>query len=159
MRHAAAVPAWIRALKPAPLRYHAAASLGRGHPAKTPRAVIAGLLAADFAFAFQQTAVVPAIHSVEQSLGASREWSAWLITVYLIVATIATPAMPISRISRSTVHRATSIPSRRNCSHTFRAPYNRRPFRRFSHTRMICSFSCPSRASRADGSRSRFFTA
>jgi MFS family permease len=30
---------------------------------------------------------------VEQSLGASREWSAWLITVYLIVATIATPAM------------------------------------------------------------------
>ena len=64
-----------------------------GHPARTARAVTAGLLAADVAFAFQQTAVVPAIHSVEQSLGASREWSAWLITVYLIVATIATPAM------------------------------------------------------------------
>jgi MFS family permease len=92
MRHAA-VPAWIRALKSAPFGYHAVANLWRSRPAKTPRAVIAGLLAADVAFAFQQTAVVPAIHSVEQSLGASREWSAWLITVHLIVATIATPAM------------------------------------------------------------------
>jgi MFS family permease len=45
------------------------------------------------AFAYQQTAIVPAIHDVERSLGASPEWSAWLVTVYLIVATIATPAM------------------------------------------------------------------
>jgi MFS family permease len=81
-------------VKPVPFRYRAVSPVReRSHPAKTPRAVIAGLLAADVAFAFQQTAVVPAIHSVEQSLGASREWSAWLITVYLIVATIATPAM------------------------------------------------------------------
>lgn len=58
-----------------------------------PRAVIAGLLAADVAFAYQQTSIVPAIHDVEKSLGASPEWSAWLVTVYLIVATIATPAM------------------------------------------------------------------
>lgn len=57
------------------------------------RAVIGGLLAADVAFAYQQTAIVPAIHDVERSLGASPEWSAWLVTVYLIVATIATPAM------------------------------------------------------------------
>jgi hypothetical protein len=57
-------------LRPAPLRYHAAAGLRRGHPAKTPRAVIAGLLAADVAFAFQQTAVVPAIHSVARHHGA-----------------------------------------------------------------------------------------
>lgn len=58
-----------------------------------PRTVIAGLLAADVAFAYQQTSIVPAIHDVEQSLGASPEWAAWLVTVYLIVATIATPAM------------------------------------------------------------------
>jgi hypothetical protein len=32
------------------------------------------------------------------------------------------PSMPSSRISRSTVHRAAPIPSRRSCSHTFRAP-------------------------------------
>jgi hypothetical protein len=61
--------------------------------APTPRAVIGGLLAADVAFAYQQTAIVPAIHDVERSLVASPEWSAWLVTVYLIVATIATPAM------------------------------------------------------------------
>ena len=64
-----------------------------GRPAGAPRAVITGLLAADVAFAYQQTAIVPAIHDVERSLGASPEWSAWLVTVYLIVATIATPAM------------------------------------------------------------------
>lgn len=36
---------------------------------------------------------MPAVQVVQKSLGASPEWSAWLITVYLIVATIATPAM------------------------------------------------------------------
>ena len=45
------------------------------------------------------------------------------------------PAIPSSRISRSTVHRATPVPSRRSCSQTFRAPYTRRPFFRSSHTR------------------------
>ena len=55
--------------------------------------MVVGLLAADVTFAFQQTAIVPAIHDVQVSLGASAEWSAWLITIYLIVATIATPAM------------------------------------------------------------------
>lgn len=61
--------------------------------AARPRAVAAALLAADAAFAFQQTAIVPAVHTVQQSLGGSAEWSAWLVTVYLIVATVATPAM------------------------------------------------------------------
>lgn len=61
--------------------------------AVSPRRVIVGLLTADVAFAYQQTAIVPAIHDVERSLGASPQWAAWLITVYLIVATIATPAM------------------------------------------------------------------
>lgn len=63
------------------------------HPAVSPRMIIVGLLAADVTFAFQQTAIVPAVHQVEQSLGASPEWSAWLVTVYLIVATVATPAL------------------------------------------------------------------
>ncbi len=69
------------------------------------------------------------------------------------------PAMPSSRISRSTVHRATLMPSRRSCSHTFRAPYTRRPFLRSSHTRLICFFSHSSRRLRRDGSRSRFLAA
>jgi hypothetical protein len=71
----------------------------------------------------------------------------------------AAPAMPSSRISRSTVHRATSMPSRSSCRHTFRAPYTRRPIFLSSHTRMICFFSHSSRHWRGDGSRSRFFAA
>lgn len=57
------------------------------------RSLTVALLAADATFAFQQTAIVPAVHDVQVSLNASPEWSAWLITIYLIVATIATPAM------------------------------------------------------------------
>jgi hypothetical protein len=33
------------------------------------------------------------------------------------------PRRPIWRVSRSTVHLATAMPSRRSCCHTFRAPY------------------------------------
>ena len=66
---------------------------------------------------------------------------------------------PAPRISRSTVHRATPVPSRRSCSHIFRAPYTRRPFARSSHTRIICSFSHSSRCSRGDGSRWCLFAA
>ena len=69
------------------------------------------------------------------------------------------PAMPSSFISRATVHRATSMPSRRSCSHTFRAPYTRRPFLRSSHTRLISFFSHASRCLRRDGRCSRFFAA
>jgi hypothetical protein len=61
------------------------------------------------------------------------------------------PSMPSSRISRSTVHRATLMPSRRSCRHTFRAPYRPRPFARSFHTRMICFFSHSSRRVRRDG--------
>jgi MFS family permease len=60
---------------------------------RSGRQVLAVLLLAVVGFAFQQTAIVPAVHSVQQSLHGSREWSAWLVTVYLIVATVATPAM------------------------------------------------------------------
>lgn len=51
------------------------------------------LVLAVVGFAVQQTAIVPAVQTVQQSLGGSAEWSAWLVTVYLIVATVATPAM------------------------------------------------------------------
>lgn len=55
--------------------------------------MLAALGVAVIGFAIQQTAIVPAIQTVQRSLGASPEWSAWLVTVYLIVATVATPAM------------------------------------------------------------------
>jgi hypothetical protein len=66
------------------------------------------------------------------------------------------PRIPSSRISRSTVHRATGIPSLFSCSQIFRAPKTFRPFLPF-HTSMIFSFRTASRISRADGSVSRFF--
>lgn len=55
--------------------------------------LLATLLVAVIGFAVQQTSIVPAVQAVQQSLHASTEWSAWLVTVYLIVATVATPAM------------------------------------------------------------------
>lgn len=56
-------------------------------------AALAALEVAVVSFAIQQTSVVPAVQSIETSLHSSPEWSAWLVTVYLIVATVATPAM------------------------------------------------------------------
>jgi predicted MFS family arabinose efflux permease len=45
-----------------------------------------------FTYAFQQTAVIPAIPTIERQLHASTAWSAWLLSGYLLVATVATPA-------------------------------------------------------------------
>jgi MFS family permease len=63
-----------------------------GHGGR-PHGLLAALVLADIAFAFQQTAIVPAVQAVRSDLGASQEWSSWLITVYLMIATAATPAM------------------------------------------------------------------
>lgn len=54
---------------------------------------VAALLGADLAFAFQQTAVVPAIPRVQHDLHASQEWSAWLLTGYLVASSVATPLL------------------------------------------------------------------
>jgi MFS family permease len=61
--------------------------------AGSDRRLLAVLVLAVVGFAFQQTAIVPAVQTVQASLHGSKEWSAWLVTVYLIVATVATPAM------------------------------------------------------------------
>lgn len=57
------------------------------------RGTVSVLAVAVIGFALQQTAIVPAIHDVEQALHASHEWAAWLVTVYLVVATVATLAL------------------------------------------------------------------
>ena len=59
----------------------------------SPRLTFSALAIAVVGFAVQQTAIVPAIHDVEESLRASQAWSAWLVTVYLMIATVATPAL------------------------------------------------------------------
>ena len=59
------------------------------HPWRTT----AVLALAVVGFAVQQTSVVPAVQDIEKSLHGSAEWSAWLITLYLIIATVATLVM------------------------------------------------------------------
>lgn len=59
----------------------------------SPRRTFGALAIAVVGFAVQQTAIVPAIYDVEASLGASQAWSAWLVTIYLMIATVATPAL------------------------------------------------------------------
>jgi MFS family permease len=57
------------------------------------RGVLAALVCADVAFAFQQTAVVPAIPRIESDLHAAQAWSAWLLTGYLVASAVATPLL------------------------------------------------------------------
>lgn len=45
------------------------------------------------AFGFQQTAVIPAIPSIQHSLHASQAWSAWLQTGYLVASCVLTPLL------------------------------------------------------------------
>ena len=60
------------------------------------------------------------------------------------------PRISSSCISRSTVHRATRVPSRRSCAQTLSAPYTRR----FSvKTRVISGLNASPRTRRADGGR------
>ena len=54
---------------------------------------LAALAVADIAFAFQQTAIVPAIPAVQRDLHASQAWSAWLLTGYLVASSVATPLL------------------------------------------------------------------
>lgn len=48
---------------------------------------------ADVGFAFQQTAVIPAIPTIERQFHAGESWSAWLLSGYLIASSIATPLL------------------------------------------------------------------
>lgn len=50
-----------------------------------------GLVA--FVYAFQQTAVIPAIATIEHALHTGPAWAAWLLSGYLMVATVVTPAL------------------------------------------------------------------
>ena len=67
-------------------------NLRRGHRLRY-RLTLVALLVADITFAFQQTAVIPAFPTIEQDLQAPATWTAWLLSGYLIVATVATPLL------------------------------------------------------------------
>ncbi len=51
--------------------------------------VVITLLIADMIYGFQQTAISPALPSVQTDLSASREWTVWLFSGYLIVGSVA----------------------------------------------------------------------
>jgi len=56
-------------------------------------AALAALVIGTTAFAFQQTAVVPALPTIEVDLAASTRLSAWLLTGYLVVASVFAPLL------------------------------------------------------------------
>ncbi|MGH3447924.1 MAG: MFS transporter [Nocardioidaceae bacterium] len=64
-------------------------SVGRLPRAGSSGLALVGLLTADMIYGFQQTAITPVLPVVQQDLGASREWTVWLFSGYLIVASVA----------------------------------------------------------------------
>ena len=57
------------------------------------RGTLAALVLGTAAFAFQQTAVVPALPAIERDLEATERWSAWLLSGYLVVASVSAPLL------------------------------------------------------------------
>jgi EmrB/QacA subfamily drug resistance transporter len=54
---------------------------------------LAALTAAGIAFALQQTMIIPALPELQRDLGASTGWTTWLLTGFLLVASVATPLL------------------------------------------------------------------
>lgn len=61
--------------------------------ARSAVAVLAALAVADVAFAFQQTAVIPAIPTIQSDFHTAQTWSAWLVSGYLVASSIGTPLL------------------------------------------------------------------
>ena len=54
---------------------------------------LAALALAGTAFAFQQTMVVPALPVIQRELDTTTTWATWVLTVFLLVASVATPVL------------------------------------------------------------------
>ena len=54
---------------------------------------LAALTLAGTAFAFQQTMVVPALPVLQRELHTTTTWATWVLTVFLLVASVATPIL------------------------------------------------------------------
>jgi MFS family permease len=66
-----------------------AAAGSREQSTHSPVITILALLIADMVYGFQQISIIPALPTVQRELGASREWTVWLFSGYLIVASVA----------------------------------------------------------------------
>jgi EmrB/QacA subfamily drug resistance transporter len=60
-------------------------------PTKHPRQILAVLLLAGVSFALSQTMVVPALPALTVELGTTSATASWLLTAYLLSASVATP--------------------------------------------------------------------
>jgi EmrB/QacA subfamily drug resistance transporter len=60
-------------------------------PAKHPTEILVVLLLAGVSFALSQTLVIPALPALSRDLGASASATSWILTGYLLSASIATP--------------------------------------------------------------------
>ena len=54
---------------------------------------LAALALAGTAFAFQQTMVMPALPVIQRELDTTTTWATWVLTVFLLVASVATPIL------------------------------------------------------------------
>src|SRR5438445_12193937 len=54
---------------------------------------LAILTLAGIAFALQQTMVIPALPTLQRELHTSTTWVTWVLTVFLLVASVATPIL------------------------------------------------------------------
>jgi len=54
---------------------------------------LAALTSAGIAFALQQTMIIPALRELQRDLGTSTAWATWLLTSFLLVASVATPLL------------------------------------------------------------------
>lgn len=60
-----------------------------GKAAGSGSVTLVALLIADMVYGFQQTAITPALPTIQRDLDASREWTVWLFSGYLVVASVA----------------------------------------------------------------------
>ena len=63
------------------------------HPRQHYNVTLAALTLAGTAFAFQQTMVVPALPVIQRELDTTTTWATWVLTVFLLVASVATPVL------------------------------------------------------------------
>ena len=97
-------------------------------PAAHPGVILAVLLAAGITYALSQTLILPAMPALVRELGAPPLAVSWLLTAYLISASVATPligrlgdllgrgrsrAAPASRRARTAPNRRRTPPSPR----------------------------------------------
>src|ERR671926_18319 len=67
--------------------------MGQGEGRQHHNVTLAILATVGTAFALQQTMVVPALPALQRELHTSTTWITWVLTVFLLVASVSTPLL------------------------------------------------------------------